>query len=78
MPDPLGPRSAVSDPLSTSSETSSTATKSPKRFEMLRTSIDIYVRLLSGLMTVIATRTRMATSARTIEIAYAPARSKAS
>ncbi len=41
FPEPLGPRSAVSEPLGTSSETSSTAAKSPKRFETLRTSIDI-------------------------------------
>src|SRR5690242_9000278 len=36
LPLPLGPSSAVSDPLSTSTETSSSATKSPKRFVMLR------------------------------------------
>ena len=41
FPEPLGPSSAVSDPLSTSSETSSRATKSPKRFETLRTEMDI-------------------------------------
>ena len=41
FPEPLGPSSAVSAPLSTSSETSSTATKSPKRFVMLRTVMDI-------------------------------------
>ena len=41
FPEPLGPRSAVSAPDSTSSETSSRATKSPKRLETLRTRIDI-------------------------------------
>ena len=41
FPEPLGPRRAVSDPLSTSSETSSTATKSPNRLETFRTWIDI-------------------------------------
>ncbi len=32
LPLPLGPSSAVSEPPGTSSETSSSATKSPKRF----------------------------------------------
>ena len=41
FPEPLGPSSAVSEPLSTSSETSSTATKSRNLFETLRTWIDI-------------------------------------
>jgi hypothetical protein len=41
FPDPDGPRSAVSEPLSTSSETPSSAWKLPNRFETLRTSIDI-------------------------------------
>ena len=41
LPEPLGPSSAVSEPPSTSSETSSSAWKLPKRFETLRTSIDI-------------------------------------
>src|SRR5260370_28173467 len=35
LPLPLGPSSAVSDPLSTLIETSSSATKSPKRFVTL-------------------------------------------
>src|SRR3954471_516679 len=39
LPLPLGPSSAVSDPLATSTETSSSAAKSPKRFETLRASI---------------------------------------
>ena len=39
LPLPLGPSSAVSDPLATSIETSSSATKSPKRFVTLRASI---------------------------------------
>src|SRR5581483_3785821 len=39
LPLPLGPRSAVSDPLATSTETSSSATKSPKCFVTLRASI---------------------------------------
>ena len=33
LPEPLGPSSAVSEPSGTSSETSSRATKSPKRFD---------------------------------------------
>jgi hypothetical protein len=41
FPDPDGPRRAVREPLSTSSETSSRAWKLPNRFETLRTSIDI-------------------------------------
>ena len=36
----LGPSSATSEPVGTSSETSSSATKSPKRFETLRIEID--------------------------------------
>src|SRR5436305_6562648 len=39
LPLPLGPSSAVSDPLATSIETPSSATKSPKRFVTLRASI---------------------------------------
>src|SRR5689334_22278978 len=39
LPLPLGPSSAVWDPLATSIETSSSATKSPKRFVTLRASI---------------------------------------
>src|SRR4051794_12443161 len=39
LPLPLGPRSAVSEPLSTLMETSSSATKSPKRLLTLRASI---------------------------------------
>src|SRR5690242_21786510 len=39
LPLPLGPSSAVSEPLSTDSETSSSATKSPKSLETLRASI---------------------------------------
>ena len=41
LPEPLGPSSAVSEPPATSSETSSSAEKSPKLFETLRTRIDI-------------------------------------
>ena len=41
----LGPSRAVSEPLSTSRETSSSATKSPNRFETLRTRIDIRLSL---------------------------------
>ena len=37
FPEPLGPSRAVSEPPSTSSETSSSAEKSPKRFETCRT-----------------------------------------
>src|SRR5581483_2060256 len=47
LPLPLGPRSAVSDPLSTSMETRSSATKSPKRFVTSRTSIAKAVLSLS-------------------------------
>jgi hypothetical protein len=39
LPDPLGPSSAISDPLGTETETSSSATNSPKRLVTLRTSI---------------------------------------
>src|SRR5689334_1830999 len=39
LPDPLGPSSAVSEPLATSTETSSSATKSPNRLVTLRASI---------------------------------------
>src|ERR1700751_5253228 len=46
FPLPLGPSSAVSEPLSTSMETSSSATKSPKRFVTLCASIAM--SLLSG------------------------------
>ena len=78
LPEPLGPRSAVNAPDSTSSETSSRATKSPNRFETLRTRMDIQARSSFGRMTVMATRTRIAIIASTIEIAYAPATSNAS
>ena len=44
FPLPLGPSSAVSEPLSTSTETSSSAVKSPKRFVTFRTSIAISAR----------------------------------
>src|SRR5438067_9045466 len=39
LPLPLGPSSAVSEPLWTSIDTPSSATKSPKRFVTLRASI---------------------------------------
>src|SRR6476646_1877047 len=39
LPLPLGPSSAVREPLATSTDTSSSATKSPKRFVTLRASI---------------------------------------
>src|SRR3954452_7685246 len=39
LPLPLGPSSAVREPLATSTETSSSATKSPKRLVTLRASI---------------------------------------
>src|ERR1700704_6095930 len=39
LPLPLGPSRAVSEPLSTSIDTSSSATNSPKRFVTLRASI---------------------------------------
>jgi hypothetical protein len=41
LPDPLGPRSAVSEPPSTSSETSSRAANSPKRLVTFLATIDI-------------------------------------
>ncbi len=41
LPEPLGPSSAVSEPPSTSSDTSSSATKSPNTFETLRMTMDI-------------------------------------
>src|SRR5690349_21312946 len=47
LPLPLGPSSAVSEPLSTSIETSSSATKSPKCFVTLRASIAKTVTSLS-------------------------------
>src|SRR5439155_11406078 len=46
LPLPLGPSSAVSEPLSTSTDTSSSATNSPNRFVTLRASIAM--SLLSG------------------------------
>ena len=39
LPEPLGPSSAVSEPSGISSETSSSATKSPNRFVTSRTAI---------------------------------------
>ena len=64
LPEPLGPSSAVSEPSATSSETSSRAAKSPKRFV---TSVDgDHSCLLAGLSTVIASsvvRAIMASSA---------------
>src|SRR5690349_3729972 len=39
LPDPEGPRSATSSPVSTVKVTSSTETKSPKRLTMLRSSM---------------------------------------
>src|SRR5438105_6179590 len=47
LPLPLGPSSAVRLPLSTESETESSATNSPKRFETSRTSIAIDALLRS-------------------------------
>src|SRR5689334_22943294 len=41
LPDPEGPRSATSSPVSTVKLTSSTETKSPKRLVMLRSSMDM-------------------------------------
>ena len=78
FPEPLGPSSAVSEPPSTSSETSSSAVKLPNRFETLQTSIDVYAVSSCGRIRVIASRTPTASNAKTIEIAYAPARSKLS
>ena len=40
LPLPLGPRSAVSDPVSTSTDTPSSALKSPNCLETFRTEID--------------------------------------
>ena len=39
LPEPLGPSSAISAPLGTLTETSSSATNSPNRFVTLRASI---------------------------------------
>ena len=41
LPPPDGPSSAVSEPLGTSSDTFSSATKSPKFFETFSTTIPI-------------------------------------
>src|SRR6476646_2998066 len=41
LPLPLGPSSATSEPVGTSSDTSSSATKSPKRLETFWIEIDI-------------------------------------
>src|SRR5688572_20899953 len=46
FPLPLGPRSAVNEPPAIASETSSRATKSPKRFDTRLTAIDIRDLLL--------------------------------
>jgi hypothetical protein len=48
LPLPLGPSSATSEPVGTSSDTSSSATKSPKRFEMFWIEIDIRRLPLAG------------------------------
>ena len=69
LPQPLGPSSAVSEPLGTSSETSSSATKSPKRFE-IRVDDDGHQAASSlGRIRVSATSTSTAMRASTIEIA---------
>ena len=41
LPEPDGPSSAVSEPVATSTETSSSAWNSPKRFETCEAVIDI-------------------------------------
>jgi hypothetical protein len=41
LPLPLGPSNAVSEPVGTSRETLSRATKSPKRFEIPVATMDI-------------------------------------
>ena len=64
LPLPLGPRSAVSDPGVTSTETSSSATKSSKRFVMRRTEIDISTGSF-GWRRIMARRTTTAVAAST-------------
>ena len=79
MPLPLGPSSATSDPVSTSSETSSRAVKSPKRLETLRIEMRHgYACSSLGRIKVMDTSTITAITASISEIAYAPDWSKLS
>jgi ABC-type sugar transport system ATPase subunit len=73
LPLPLGPRSAVSEPRGTSTETSSSATKSSNRLVIRRTEIDIQRLLSFGWRTIMRTRTRIAIAASTNEMPYAGA-----
>ena len=76
LPEPLGPSSAVSEPVSTSTETSSSAEVA----EALRDVADrVDIRRLppSASSSVISTRhDRSAITASTSEMPYAPGRSK--
>ena len=81
MPLPLGPSSAVSEPLAIASETLSSATKLPNRFVTWRTAIaigDSPFRSGYGLRRFIASRVMIASTASTTEAVYAPTRSNAS
>ena len=78
LPEPLGPRRAVSAP---DSDVERDILQGDEVTEALRdvANEDRHQAVSSlGRMTVMATRTRIAMSASTIEMAYAPARSKAS
>ncbi len=79
LPLPLGPSSAVSAPSSTRMQTSSSATKSPKRLLTLRTSIAIRRPSLLRVRRVsrfIASSVASASSASTTAAVYAPVVSK--
>ena len=76
LPLPLGPSKATSDPVGTSSETSSSATKSPNRLETLRIEMDIRRGSSLGLSRIMQIRTMTAITASISETAYAPAWSK--
>ncbi len=65
LPLPLGPRSAVSDPVATSIDTSSRATYSSNVFVMWRTEIDISCLLSFGWRKIIAIKMRIAVAAST-------------
>ena len=66
LPEPLGPSSAVSEPSGISSETSSSARKSPKRLVM---DVAVIMRSFRGLMSVIASSVASAMTARSAEAA---------
>ena len=68
MPLPLGPSRAKSEPDGTSSETSSSATKSPKRFDTFEIEM-LTLTSSRGLIRVMVTSTATAISASTSEMA---------